>query len=109
MAKLSRTQQVLYLSLTFFLVMMLVAVFHEDGILTVMKLEKDMVALEDKNEKLRTENKDIRQQIKSLMNDPFAIEKIAREKLRMAKPGETVYQIVRQKTENSSNWHLPTI
>ena len=101
MTNLPRTQQILYLSLTFFVVMMLVAVFHEDGILTVLKLEKDLVELKDSNDKLRGENNDIRREIKLLKNDPFAIEKIAREKLRMAKPGETVYQIVRQEPENS--------
>lgn len=103
MKNLPRTQQILYLSLALFVVMMLVAVFHEDGIMTVLKLEKDLVGLKDSNEKKRQENKDIRREIKLLKNDPFAIEKIAREKLRMAKPGETVYQIVRQKDENSKN------
>jgi cell division protein FtsB len=102
MKKLPRTQQILYLSLTFFVVMILVAVFHEDGILTVLKLEEDLVELKDSNEKLRDENKGIRREIKLLKNDPFAIEKIAREKLRMVKPGETVYQIVRQDPEDSN-------
>lgn len=102
MTKLPGKQQILYLSLTFFVVMMLVAVFHEDGIMTVLKLEKDLVKLKDSNDKLRSENKDIRREIKLLKNDPFAIEKIAREKLRMVKPKETVYQIVRQDQDNSN-------
>ncbi len=102
MTKLPGKQQILYLSLTFFVVMMLVAVFHEDGIMTVLKLEKDLVKLKDSNDKLRSENKDIRREIKLLKNDPFAIEKIAREKLRMVKPQETVYQIVRQDQDNSN-------
>ena len=100
MTKLSRTHQILYLSLTLFVVMILVAVFHEDGIMTVLKLEKDLVELKDNNEKLRDENKGIRGEIKLLKNDTLAIEKIAREKLRMVKPGETVYQIVRQDPED---------
>ena len=83
--------------------MMLVAVFHEDGIMTVLKLEKDLVELKDSNEKLRDGNEDIRHEINLLKNDSFAIETIAREKLRMTKPDETVYQIVRQKPEKSKN------
>jgi cell division protein FtsB len=37
----------------------------------------------------------IRREIKALKSNPLAIEKIAREKLNLVKPGETVYQIVR--------------
>ena len=79
--------------------MLLVAVFNEDGILTVLELDRDLIKLKEGNDALKSENKEMRREIKSLTSDPLAIEKIAREKLRMAKPGETIYQIVRdQKT-----------
>lgn len=99
MNKLSRSQRILLLSLTFFALMILVAVFNEDGILTVLDLDRDLLELKEGNEALKSENQEMRREIKSLTSDPRAIEKIAREKLRMAKPGETIYQIVRdQKT-----------
>jgi cell division protein FtsB len=96
MNNMTRSQQILLLSLTFFIVMMMVAIFHEDGILTVLDLEQNLVELKDGNKALKNENDEMRDEIKSLKSDPVAIEKIAREKLRMVKPGETVYQIVRE-------------
>ncbi len=101
MKQLSLTQRIFFLSLTFFLLMIVVAVFHEDGILTVFEFEKELGQLKEQNASLARENQALREEIQALKTDPLAIEKIAREKLNLVKPGDTVYQIVRQGSASS--------
>ncbi|MCH8156958.1 MAG: septum formation initiator family protein [Nitrospinae bacterium] len=96
MNKLSLYQQIILLSVTFFLLMILVAVFHEDGILTVYEFDKELVEFKLKNDTLKKDNQFLRREIDALKSDPFAIEVLAREKLSLVRPGETVYQLVPQ-------------
>ena len=78
----------------FFLLLVIVAVFHEDGILTIHKFENEVVQHRVSNEDLKKQNHRLRYEIDALKSDPFAIEILAREKLNMVRPGETVYQFV---------------
>lgn len=98
MKKKSTYFKVILLNATFFLVMMGVAFFHEDGILTVFKFEGKMDSLDDRNEALRKENEQLQRTIHALRSDPYAIEKIAREKLNLVKPDEKVYRILPYKS-----------
>ena len=94
-------QQVILLAVSFFLLMMIVAVFHEDGILTIREFENELVQFKAGNETLKNENQKLRNEIDSLKSDPFAVEILAREKLNLVRPGETVYQIVRHEEKLS--------
>lgn len=79
-----------------FTLMILVAIYHEDGILKAHEFDAELTRIKETNEELRYENASLRKEIHALKSDAFAIEKIAREKLHLTKPGETVYQVVRQ-------------
>jgi cell division protein FtsB len=94
MKKLSLYQQVTLLTVTFCALVITVAVFHENGILTVREFEKKMIKFDSNNENLKQKNKKLRLEIKALKSDPLSIEILAREKLNMVQPGETVYQLV---------------
>ena len=74
--------------------MFFVAVFHEDGILTIHEFEKELVEFKASNATLKKENQKLRFEIDALKTDPLAVEILAREKLNMVRPGETVYQLV---------------
>ena len=76
------------------MLVIVVAVFREDGILDISKFEGELAQFKVKNEDLKDENQKLRDEIDKLKSDPFAIEVLAREKLNMARPGETVYQFV---------------
>jgi cell division protein FtsB len=52
----------------------------------ITELEKEITRLEDANENLRSK-------IKAIKEDPFYIEKIARDDLGLTKPGEIIYHI----------------
>jgi len=50
--------------------------------------------MKKENEELRKKNDFLKEEILSLKTDPYTIEKIAREKLNLAKPGDKIYRIV---------------
>ena len=87
-------QKIILLSLGFFILLMIMAVFHENGILNAYRFEQEQVKIKEENEELRLHNNLLRQNILALKSDPYEIEKIAREKLNLAKPGDQVYRIV---------------
>ena len=90
----SNYQKIILLSLGFFVLLMVMAVFHENGILNAYRFEQEQVKIKKENEELRLHNDLLRQNILALKSDPYAIEKVAREKLNLAKPGDQVYRIV---------------
>lgn len=96
MKKLTKSQKIILLSLTLFTLTILVAVFHEEGLLTINEFDQSLQKLKEDNERLKKENSKISEEVKALKSDPAAIEKVAREKLNLVKPGEIVYQIVKK-------------
>ena len=90
----SNSQKIILLSLGFFMLLMVMAVFHENGILNAYRFEQEQVKMKEENKGLRRQNDLLQKEIISLKSDPYAIEKIAREKLNLAKSGDQVYRIV---------------
>jgi len=97
MKKLNLYQKSILLSVTFCLLVILVAVFHENGILIVNNFDHELVKFKARNDMLEKKNRLLRSEIDALKSDPFAVEILAREKLNLVRPGETVYQLVPQK------------
>ena len=75
----------------------MMAVFHENGILKAYHLEQEQHEMKNENSDLRGKNNNLRSEIVALKSDPYEIEKIAREKLNLIKPGDQVYHIVQTK------------
>ena len=98
MPKHSRYHKIFLLSLGFFLLLVLMAVFHENGILNAYQLEQKQFEIRQENETLRKNNAELRLEIISLKSDPYAIEKIARERFMMVRPGEKVFRVIDVKT-----------
>jgi cell division protein FtsB len=94
MKNLNLYQQIILLTLTFFILVVFMAIFHENGILTVHEFEKKMIEFDVNNKTLKKTNQKLRFEVEALKSDPLSIEVLAREKLNMVRPGETVYQIV---------------
>ena len=96
MKNLNLYQRIILLAVTFFLLMIIVAVFHENGVLTTHEFENELVQFKANNESLKKENQKLRYEIDALKSDPFEVEILAREKLNMVRSNETVYQLVPQ-------------
>ena len=62
----------------------------ENGYLTRQQRRLQMQALDEEVQRLKQDNLRLTQKIKALRSDPQAIEELAREQLRMARPGEVV-------------------
>ena len=69
----------------------MVTVFGENGILKVLALRTYLSDLQDTVADIRQDNHQLSRQVEGLKNDSRVIEKIAREKLGMAKKGEIVF------------------
>jgi len=72
---------------------LLLAVFDEKGTLQVHAKASKLSAIESEIRKLDSENQQLTTEIKALRTDPTAIEKLAREELKLVKPGEVVLVI----------------
>ena len=70
--------------------MLLLAVFNEKGALEVHAQANKLNAIESQISKLDSDNKQLTADIQALRSDPNAIEKLAREELKLVKPGEIV-------------------
>jgi len=71
----------------------LIFITGSHGTLQLVKVKMEKSRLEEKKEQLTHENKMLESFKDSLKTDPEAVEKIAREKYNMAKPGEDIYQV----------------
>jgi cell division protein FtsB len=70
--------------------MLLLAVFNEKGAIEVRSQANKLNAIESEISKLDNDNKQLNSDIQALRSDPNTIEKLAREELKLVKPGEIV-------------------
>ena len=73
--------------------MLWLAVFNDKGALQVRAQAARLTAIESDILKLDAENKQLTSEIQALRSDPTTIEKVAREELKLVKPGEVVLVI----------------
>jgi len=69
---------------------LLLAIFNEKGVLQVQSQSQKLSGIESEVSKIKADNKTLADEIHALRTDPTTIEKLAREELRLVKPGEVV-------------------
>ena len=69
---------------------LLLAIFNDKGVLKVHAQSVKLTTIEGEVQKIEAENKALAEEIHALRTDRTTIEKIAREELRLVKPGEVV-------------------
>lgn len=70
------------------------SIFGDNGLLKIGELKRVRMALTEEITALREENDALRNEIIGLKEDPFFIEKVAREELGLVRPQEVVYHFV---------------
>ena len=80
----------------------LFVVMGDYGLYNVYKLEQKKNRLEEDIARMEKEQKELKQQIKKLKADPEYIEKVVRNRYRMAEKGEKVFRVIKQKDESSN-------
>lgn len=66
------------------------SVFGDHGYLALRRQRQEMQRLETEIQRLEEENRRLAQEIQELKSDPRAVERAAREQLKLARPGERV-------------------
>ena len=72
----------------------IIFIFGDHGLFQLYKLKKEKNSIQEHISELRKEHEVLISEKKRLENDLMYIEKLAREKYRMAKPGERVYKVI---------------
>jgi cell division protein FtsB len=68
-------------------------IFGDHGYLALRREKQQHELLQQQIQQLQDENQKLEKQIKALKSDPQAIEKLAREQMRLARPGEIIYTL----------------
>jgi cell division protein FtsB len=68
-------------------------VFGTHGFLAMRRAQKEIQRLRDEVSKLNQENLQLEDQVNGLRSDPKLIERIARDELGLARPGEIIIKI----------------
>jgi len=81
-----------FFALAFFL-LLLQDVFGTHGLVAMHRSKNQIQRVQTQISQLDHENQQLQQRIHSLKTDPAAIEKIARDRMGLARPGEMIFQI----------------
>jgi len=68
-------------------------IFGEHGFLAMRRAQKEVAQLQQEIQQLNDENARLADQVKALKTDPRIIERIAREEMGLAKPGELIFKL----------------
>ena len=84
-----------YIFLLLFIIAVVFLFFNESGVFKYAKLQNDVKSLNEQIQKLQDQNKDLQAEIDSLQRKvPAKIEKVAREKYGMKRPGEKSIEVI---------------
>jgi cell division protein FtsB len=90
----------IYVLLLVCIVLVVHDIFGQHGFLAMRRQQNEVQALQQQMQRLQQENLELEKQIHSLRSDPKAIERVAREQMRMARPGEIIYTLPNKETKN---------
>ena len=76
-----------------FLALLVHDIFGSHGFIAMRRTQKEIEQIRGEIGRINTENKSLADQINSLKTDPKAIERIAREEMGLARPGEMIYKL----------------
>ena len=69
-------------------------ILRDEGIYSLVQLKQETKDMESHITRLEIEKAELESERDRLLNDPDYLERIARERFRMAKPGEKVFHVV---------------
>lgn len=68
-------------------------VFGTHGVLAMRRAQKEAEMVQQEINRINNENRQLQDNVKALKSDPQAIERIAREEMGLARPGEYIFKI----------------
>ena len=79
--------------------LLIIFIFGDHGLLQLYKLERERAKVQAQIAQLRKEREGVMVEKNRLENDIQYLEKLARERYRMVKPGEKVYKVIPEKKD----------
>ena len=80
--------------------LLIIFIFGDHGLLQLYKLKRDRAKVQAQIAQLRKERERVMVEKNQLENDIQYLEKLARERYRMVKPGEKVYKVIPEKKDD---------
>ena len=90
----------------FLATLMIIFIFGDHGLLQLYKLKRERSKIRNHISELRKDREGLIKEKARLENDLKYIEKLAREKYRMAKPGEKVFKSCQRKRKSRTSQRL---
>ena len=78
-------------------------VFGAHGLVAMRRSQQQAAATQQEINQLNEQNRQMQDRVKSLKSDPAAIERIAREEMGLARPGEYIFKIPSKSDDASSS------
>jgi cell division protein FtsB len=85
-----------------FVLLLLQDVFGTHGVLAMRRSEREAANVQKEINQLNQENQKLQDRVKDLKSDPATIERIAREEMGLARPGEYIFKIQPKSSEPST-------
>ena len=82
------------------LILFQIFVMRDEGLYSLLQLKQEIRDMESHIARLEIEKAELESERDRLLNDPDYLERIARERFRMAKPGEKVFHVVTETKKN---------
>ena len=95
-----------FFALVFFL-LLLQDVFGAHGLMAMHRSKDQIRTVQTQLQQLDQENQELQRRIHQLKTDPSAIEKIARDRMGLARPGELIFRIPDSKNGHTSQISPP--
>ncbi len=77
-------------------------VFGTHGVLAMRRAQKEAATVKQEINQINNENRQLQDRVKSLKTDPQAIERIAREEMGLARPGEYIFKTSPRPADSST-------
>lgn len=88
-------------------VLLLQDVFGTHGVLAMRRAQKEAATVKKEIDLINEENRQLQDRVKALKTDPQAIERIAREEMGLARPGEYIFKTAPKPADASTPSRQP--
>jgi cell division protein FtsB len=95
-------RRIIYVIFAVLLSLSLFTAFGDRGFIHLWRLWQEKKKLDHENFLLQRENEILRERVRRLRHDDLYLEKVAREELGLARPGEIIYRFVSPEGKNQT-------
>jgi cell division protein FtsL len=82
-------------------------VFGTHGVLAMRRAQKEAATVRQQIDQIDEENRQLQDRVKALKTDPQAIERIAREEMGLARPGEYIFKTAPRPADSATPARVP--